>query len=119
MSDFWCRRLRYPYDSVQRAFHKRNLVLHNKSLTLQVARWIGPSQARDLCYHVACGIGERGRNRTYNLLIKSQLLCQLSYAPFADGKRKMLPEEDIIKSNTPISRAARPGCRDELRDEAA
>ena len=26
--------------------------------------------------------GERGRNRTYNLLIKSQLLCQLSYAPF-------------------------------------
>jgi hypothetical protein len=28
--------------------------------------------------------GERGRNRTYNLLIKSQLLCQLSYAPFND-----------------------------------
>ena len=28
--------------------------------------------------------GERGRNRTYNLLIKSQLLCQLSYAPAAD-----------------------------------
>ena len=27
--------------------------------------------------------GERGRNRTYNLLIKSQLLCQLSYAPAA------------------------------------
>ena len=26
-------------------------------------------------------LGERGRNRTYNLLIKSQLLCQLSYAP--------------------------------------
>jgi hypothetical protein len=26
-------------------------------------------------------IGERGRNRTFNLLIKSQLLCQLSYAP--------------------------------------
>ena len=26
--------------------------------------------------------GERGRNRTYNLLIKSQLLCQLSYAPY-------------------------------------
>ena len=25
--------------------------------------------------------GERGKNRTYNLLIKSQLLCQLSYAP--------------------------------------
>ena len=30
--------------------------------------------------------GERGRNRTFNLLIKSQLLCQLSYAPTADGK---------------------------------
>ena len=28
--------------------------------------------------------GERGRNRTFNLLIKSQLLCQLSYAPFKD-----------------------------------
>ncbi len=28
--------------------------------------------------------GERGRNRTFNLLIKSQLLCQLSYAPIFD-----------------------------------
>ena len=27
------------------------------------------------------GVGERGWNRTFNLLIKSQLLCQLSYAP--------------------------------------
>ncbi len=25
--------------------------------------------------------GERGGNRTYNLVIKSHLLCQLSYAP--------------------------------------
>jgi hypothetical protein len=33
--------------------------------------------------NVDCKSGERGRNRTYNLLIKSQLLCQLSYAPFA------------------------------------
>jgi hypothetical protein len=33
---------------------------------------------------VAVGkFGERGWNRTTNLLIKSQLLCQLSYAPFA------------------------------------
>ena len=32
--------------------------------------------------------GERGRNRTFNLLIKSQLLCQLSYAPFAFGVEK-------------------------------
>ena len=31
------------------------------------------------------GIGERGRNRTFNLLIKSQLLCQLSYAPTCIG----------------------------------
>ena len=31
------------------------------------------------------GVGERGRNRTFNLLIKSQLLCQLSYAPFLVG----------------------------------
>ena len=30
------------------------------------------------------GVGERGRNRTFNLLIKSQLLCQLSYAPFEE-----------------------------------
>jgi hypothetical protein len=29
--------------------------------------------------------GERGRNRTFNLLIKSQLLCQLSYAPGTGG----------------------------------
>ena len=32
--------------------------------------------------------GERGRNRTFNLLIKSQLLCQLSYAPVPE----VLPE---------------------------
>ena len=30
---------------------------------------------------LATKVGERGRNRTFNLLIKSQLLCQLSYAP--------------------------------------
>ncbi len=29
--------------------------------------------------------GERGRNRTYNLVIKSHLLCQLSYAPRLGG----------------------------------
>ena len=33
--------------------------------------------------------GESGRNRTFNLLIKSQLLCQLSYAPLS---RKDIPE---------------------------
>jgi hypothetical protein len=52
--------------------------------------------------HFTCGtaiyrvftedFGERGRNRTFNLLIKSQLLCQLSYAPVCEetlqkGKR--------------------------------
>jgi hypothetical protein len=31
--------------------------------------------------------GERGRNRTFNLLIKSQLLCQLSYAPSVSTDR--------------------------------
>jgi hypothetical protein len=36
--------------------------------------------------------GERGRNRTYNLLIKSQLLCQLSYAP-AVGIEEMRKSE--------------------------
>ena len=30
--------------------------------------------------------GERGRNRTFNLLIKSQLLCQLRYAPAQKGR---------------------------------
>jgi hypothetical protein len=47
--------------------------------------------------------GERGRNRTFNLLIKSQLLCQLSYAPFAVGKTEDASEEDMNKSNTPSS----------------
>ena len=32
------------------------------------------------------GDGELGRNRTFNLLIKSQLLCQLSYAPTANSE---------------------------------
>jgi hypothetical protein len=38
----------------------------------------GPSVGKSLIID-----GERGRNRTFNLLIKSQLLCQLSYAPDA------------------------------------
>jgi hypothetical protein len=36
--------------------------------------------------------GERGRNRTFNLLIKSQLLCQLSYAP---GSRKQKLQDAV------------------------
>ena len=39
-----------------------------------------PGQQHELSAEVETS-GERGRNRTYNLLIKSQLLCQLSYAP--------------------------------------
>ena len=40
--------------------------------------------------------GERGRNRTSNLLIKSQLLCQLSYAPTFE--REQYGEKLIIAS---------------------
>jgi hypothetical protein len=47
--------------------------------------------------------GERGRNRTYNLLIKSQLLCQLSYAP--TGGTSMEGRTKIIAS---LSRESRP-----------
>src|SRR5207248_11210500 len=36
--------------------------------------------------------GERGRNRTFNLLIKSQLLCQLSYAPACEEKLRKTKE---------------------------
>ena len=48
-------------------------------------------------HQVIVNAGERGRNRTYNLVIKSHLLCQLSYAPVRggmDGKR-MLPTATI------------------------
>src|SRR5438132_7092532 len=38
------------------------------------------------------GVGERGRNRTFNLLIKSQLLCQLSYAPACEEKLRKTKE---------------------------
>ncbi len=34
--------------------------------------------------------GERGRNRTFNLVIKSHLLCQLSYAPASVGNDREL-----------------------------
>ncbi len=39
--------------------------------------------------------GERGRNRTYNLVIKSHLLCQLSYAPCEVGRIASAPFEDL------------------------
>ena len=44
-----------------------------------------PSRLSPLFY------GERGRNRTFNLLIKSQLLCQLSYAPGSGIKIFRMP----------------------------
>src|ERR1017187_8559261 len=40
--------------------------------------------------------GERGRNRTYNLVIKSHLLCQLSYAPAVE-KRNFREARDELK----------------------
>src|SRR5579871_6365846 len=43
--------------------------------------------------------GERGRNRTYNLVIKSHLLCQLSYAPGVScgfGAGPTAPKRDYI-----------------------
>src|SRR5579862_1831185 len=44
--------------------------------------------------------GERGRNRTFNLLIKSQLLCQLSYAPTVGiwlvGRTKIIASIDAF-----------------------
>ena len=46
--------------------------------------------------------GERGRNRTYNLLIKSQLLCQLSYAPTMgksmEGRTKIIAFVPLLGS---------------------
>src|SRR5208337_2859568 len=53
---------------------------------VRTASQMNASFMRDdlLPYAIDSEDGERGRNRTYNLLIKSQLLCQLSYAPFND-----------------------------------
>ena len=52
-----------------------------------------PSEKR---LHLIEKVGERGRNRTFNLLIKSQLLCQLSYAP--SGGIKLVKQTEIIAS---------------------
>src|SRR5208337_69505 len=49
------------------------------------------SEGDDVCKLLIEKVGERGRNRTFNLLIKSQLLCQLSYAPAC--------EESLQKGN--------------------
>src|ERR1700739_4887884 len=53
------------------------------------------------------GVGERGRNRTFNLLIKSQLLCQLSYAPVC--------EETLQKGQRVYSISMRSGCSSSRR----
>jgi hypothetical protein len=62
------------------------LVNHRMSTDKQLVRSISGGQSRVSKQKTLDGkclkrSGERGRNRTYNLLIKSQLLCQLSYAP--------------------------------------
>jgi hypothetical protein len=49
------------------------------------------------------GDGERGRNRTSNLLIKSQLLCQLSYAPDAEN---LSAGQFVIVASPRLSRTA-------------
>jgi orotate phosphoribosyltransferase len=43
--------------------------------------------------------GERGGNRTFNLLIKSQLLCQLSYAP----EFNILAPDSSVATGIPLS----------------
>ena len=50
--------------------------------------------------------GERGRNRTFNLLIKSQLLCQLSYAPTASSAAGINFDYSIGLLRSPAPRLA-------------
>lgn len=60
---------------MQEYAERENLdAITNKKLCIRSFSSSTPFKAREN--------GERGRNRTFNLLIKSQLLCQLSYAPF-------------------------------------
>ena len=47
--------------------------------------------------------GERGRNRTFNLLIKSQLLCQLSYAPTLFRRVTWKAKSDYNKTPLAVS----------------
>ena len=54
-------------------------------------------------------IGERGRNRTFNLLIKSQLLCQLSYAPSAAGQAAAVRRKG--KNSTAVTLVGLQGAR--------
>src|SRR5207302_5019967 len=65
-----------------------------------------PSSKRRPCNtpYVVDSSGERGRNRTYNLVIKSHLLCQLSYAP---GSERLRSQASPPTPRTPNSR---PSC---------
>src|SRR5437763_12777510 len=60
--------------------------------------YMGSSEDRQVKRQVRLGNflkdGERGRNRTFNLLIKSQLLCQLSYAPLLESR------VDVVRQKT-------------------
>src|SRR5579883_289349 len=60
--------------------------------------------------------GERGRNRTYNLVIKSHLLCQLSYAPvpFVGWKSRREPVRRRIDYSISRGDVTRPS-RNRLR----
>src|SRR5689334_14484861 len=53
--------------------------------------------------------GERGRNRTFNLLIKSQLLCQLSYAPLLWNQSDEGHHRKPYQCNTSFRRRRRGG----------
>ena len=60
------------------------------------------------CLYLLMLLSERGRNRTFNLWIKSPLLCQLSYAPW------QLLRAAVLRSGWPRGRGstnARAGCQ--------
>jgi hypothetical protein len=63
--------------------------------------------------------GERGRNRTFNLLIKSQLLCQLSYAPLdaMEGKDERF-QEDLTSLTQLISKLLSRHCGRRFVDDS-
>src|SRR6516225_25385 len=65
--------------------------------------------------------GERGRNRTFNLVIKSHLLCQLSYAPLSatvcrNSAQSTAPDCNYNLSPGLFSRRERRGGGGDLRD---
>ena len=83
----------------------------SKPLITQVKTRVGNAQHIrkvhvNILYVIDSKDGERGRNRTYNLLIKSQLLCQLSYAPTLDrrfgGQCTRTHTNDLPKQGTTL-----------------